>query len=285
VRLSIERWANEEHTVTDWLRDDRSGVGNDSVATAITVDLTGRRVLVTGASSGIGAATCRAIVACGGSVAMLARRKERLDELCGQLGSTAVGFPCDVTDLAALERAVSNAADALDGLDGVVAVAGQTMAGSIVSGVPEQWRSLVDLNLVGPLATVHYALKWFGATGRRDVVLMGSAGAITPLPATAIYGATKRGLRAAYESLRLELARAGINVSIVMPGMIDTEGLTLDSIVIDGEPPVDETPMFAADTGPASPASVASSIAFMMSLPEGIAINELVLRPTGQLNP
>ena len=76
----------------------------------VRVDLTGRRVLVTGASSGIGAATSRSIVACGGSVAMLARRKERLDELCDELGERAVGVRGDVTDLDGLETAVDDAA-------------------------------------------------------------------------------------------------------------------------------------------------------------------------------
>ena len=71
---------------------------------SLSTDLGGRRVLVTGASSGIGAATCRSIVACGGSVAMLARRKERLEELPTELGERAVPVPCDVTDLAALPR-------------------------------------------------------------------------------------------------------------------------------------------------------------------------------------
>jgi NADP-dependent 3-hydroxy acid dehydrogenase YdfG len=251
----------------------------------VRVDLTGRRVLVTGASSGIGAATARAIVACGGSVAMLARRKERLDELCTELGERAVGVRADVTDLDGLEAAIDEAAARLEGLDGIVAVAGKSMTGTITTGTPELWRELIELNLIGPLATVRYGARHFPSHGRRDIVLVGSVGAITPVPAVGIYGASKRGLRAACESLRLELAPEGINVGLVMPGMFDTEGLTLDGLVMDGDVPLYDLPYFVPGTGPAEPAPLAGTIAFMMGMPEGIAVNEIVVRPTGQLNP
>ena len=128
-------------------------------------DLSGRRVLVTGASSGIGAATCRAVVARGGTVAMFARRKERLDDLAEELGERAMAVCCDVTDLTSLETSVNEAADLLGGLDGVVAVAGRMMAGGITSGNPERWRELIDLNLIGPLATVRYATTRFAHSG------------------------------------------------------------------------------------------------------------------------
>ena len=251
----------------------------------VSVDLTGRRVAVTGASSGIGAATCRSIIGCGGSVAMLARRKERLDELSEELGERAIGIRCDVTDGEVLESALVEAARSLGGLDGVIAVAGKTMAGSLTSGTPQKWRELLDLNLIGPLATVRYAMAHVPAAGRRDVVLVGSTGGATPMPGVGIYGASKRGLRAAFEVLRLELAPSGVNVSLVMPGMFETEGLTLEALVIDGDVPANDTPMFVPQAGPASPEPLADAIAFMISLPEGVGINELVMRPTGQLHP
>lgn len=248
-------------------------------------DLGGRRVLVTGASSGIGAATCRAIVAWGGSVAMVARRRERLQELRAELGEAALPVPCDVTDLDALEAAVGEAARSLGGLDGVVAVAGKSMVGTIATGTPRLWRELVDLNLIGPLATVHWAVGHFPASGRRDVVLVASTGAITPMGGVGVYAASKRGLRAAFDALRLELARDGVNVSCVLPGMFDTEGLTLEGLVMDGDVPPDDIPWFAPGGGPADAADLADAIAFMISRPEGFCINELVARPTGQLNP
>jgi NADP-dependent 3-hydroxy acid dehydrogenase YdfG len=247
--------------------------------------LSGRRVLVTGASSGIGAATCRSIVARGGRVAMLARRKERLDDLAEELGPQAFPVQADVTDLDALGGRVEEAARRLDGLDGIVTAAGQMMTGEMASGTPRRWRELLDLNLVGPLATVHHALTHFPSTGRRDVVLVGSTGAVTPMPGVGIYAASKRGLEAAFDSLRLELAPAGINVSLVMPGMFDTEGLTLEGIVIDGDVPPSDIPYFVPGGVPAAPTPLGDCIAYIMGLPEGICVHEIVIRPTGQLNP
>jgi NADP-dependent 3-hydroxy acid dehydrogenase YdfG len=249
------------------------------------IDLRGRRVLVTGASSGIGAEVCRAIVRSGGSVAMMARRAERLDRLRDELGDRAVPVPCDVTDLDVLETAVADAAGAVGGLDGVVTVAGKMMVGSITTGTPQLWRELFELNLLAPLSTVRFAVGHFDADARRDVVLVGSAGAMTPLPGTGIYSASKRGLQAAVDTLRLELAADGINVSHVMPGMFETEGLTLEGLVIDGDVPPIDYPYFAGEATPADPAVLADIIAFVMSLPDGVCINELVARPTRQYNP
>ncbi len=216
---------------------------------------------------------------------MVARRKERLDELHDELGDKAIPMPCDVTDIDALEAAVADAAQRLGGLDGVVTVAGKMMVGSITTGTPELWRELFELNLLAPLSTVRFAADHFVHDGRRDVVIVGSAGAVTPLPGTAIYSASKRGLQAAFDTIRLELATEGINVSHVMPGMFETEGLTLDGLVIDGEVPQHDYPFFAGEANPADPAVLAEIIAFVMSLPDGVCINELVARPTRQYNP
>jgi NADP-dependent 3-hydroxy acid dehydrogenase YdfG len=251
----------------------------------VSVDLGGRRVLVTGASSGIGAAVCRSIVGCGGSVAMVARRKERLDELRQELGERAVGVPGDVTDLDGLEGVVAEAADHLGGLDGLVAVAGRTMVGSIASGTPQRWRELLDLNLIGPLATVRHVLGHFAPSGRRDVVFIGSTGGLTPMPGVGVYGASKRGLQAAFDSLRHELAPSGINTSLVSPGMFETEGLTLEGLEIDGDAPPNDFPMLVPGAVPGDASAVGDTIAFMLGLPDGVCLNEVVARPTGQLNP
>lgn len=248
------------------------------------INLEGRRLLVTGASSGLGAAICKSIVRSGGSVAMLARRKDRLDELQAELGARAFGVACDVTDLAALELAVNDSALKLDGLDGVIAVAGRAMVGSIETGSPQGWRELMDLNLVGPLAATRYALNHFSKSGRRDVILIGSTGAITPMPGVGIYAASKRGLRAAFDAMRLELAMSNINASFVMPGMFDTEGM-IGALAVNGEMPDSNIPMFAPGCGLGSADTLANAVAFMMSMPEGVCINEIVMRPTGQLNP
>jgi NADP-dependent 3-hydroxy acid dehydrogenase YdfG len=250
----------------------------------IPIALSGRRVLVTGASSGIGADVSRSVVAAGGSVAMLARRKDRLAELADELGEQSVPIVCDVTDLDRLDGAVDEAARALGGLDAIVAVAGRGMVGTISSGTPERWRDLMELNLLGPLAAVRATVSRLEARDRRDVILVGSTGALTPMAGTGIYAATKRGLRAAFDALRLELAPSDVNVSYVMPGMFDTEGLMMPEVV-DGDVPAFDAPMFVDGTGPAPSAVLGDVIAMMLALPAGICINELVIRPTGQLSP
>jgi NADP-dependent 3-hydroxy acid dehydrogenase YdfG len=134
------------------------------------------------------------------------------------------------------------------------------------------------------VAAVRATVAHFEATGRRDVIFMGSTGALTPMPGTGIYAATKRGLRAAFDALRLELAPSGVNVSYVIPGMFDTEGLMAPD-VIDGEVPTYDAPMFVDGTGPAPSAVLGDVITIMLALPPGVCINELVIRPTGQLSP
>jgi NADP-dependent 3-hydroxy acid dehydrogenase YdfG len=249
------------------------------------VDLTGRRVVVSGASSGIGAEISRAVVASGGSVAMFARREGRLRDLEQELGPRAVGIPVDVTDLEALSVAVDGAADRLGAVDAIVAAAGQSMTGSITTGTPQRWRELIELNLTAPLALVRFASSHFPAAGRRDVVLIGSSIALTPFSGTGIYSASKRGLRAAFDVLRLELAPQGINVSHVMPGFFATEAAGGSGTVFDGEMPPLDIPLFTEGGGPAHPAVLGETVAYMLGMPDGVCINEIVVRPTTQLNP
>ena len=197
----------------------------------------------------------------------------------------AVPIPCDVTDTAALEAAVDDSAEQLGGLDGLVAVAGRSMVGTLASGTPERWRAIFDLNLLAPLASTRFAVEKFANDGRRDVVLIGSCAGLLSMPGTGIYSASKRGLQAAFETMRLELAPLGINTSLVMPGMFETEGLTMEGVEFDGDIPANDFPILVPDAVPADPAILADIITFMISLPDGVCINELVTRPTGQYNP
>ena len=96
-------------------------------------------------------------------------------------------------------------------------------------------------------------MQHFPDAGRRDVVIVGSTGALTPMRGVGIYAASKRGLEAAFDTLRLELAHRGVNVGLVMPGMFDTEGLTMEGLVFDGEIPDVDIPYFVSDGAPAGP--------------------------------
>src|SRR5207244_4306610 len=110
-------------------------------------------------------------------------------------------------------------------------------------------------------------------------------GGVDPMPGLGIYGASKRGLRAAADSLRLELAPRGVGVSIVIPGLFATEGTRGDLIHRDGEPLAMGVEVFVPGTMPPPPDALARTIAYLLSLPDGVCIHELVMRPTGNLRP
>jgi NADP-dependent 3-hydroxy acid dehydrogenase YdfG len=184
-------------------------------------DLTGRRVLVTGASSGIGEATARAVVAAGGRVALVARRSEVVEALADELGGVAA--PADVTDLAALTAAVDRAADHLGGLDGVVTAAGLVRPGAVLDADPADWRTMLEVNVLGTLHTVRAVAPHLVAAGRGDVVTLSSmTGRRLASTEMGVYAATKAGVHALSEGLRRELAEHRVRVTVVAPGLVDT---------------------------------------------------------------
>ena len=238
--------------------------------------LSGRRVLVTGASGGIGAAVARRVVDGGGAVALLARRADRLQALAAELGERATAIACDVTKPLLLSTAVANAAEAMGGLDGIVANAGAAHMGHIATGDPEIWREFIELNLIACLSTVRYGLDHI-ASGAADIVLIGSTAAHRPSEATGIYAASKTAVAAAAESLRLEVGFRGIRVCLMEPGRVDTEigqNARLEAGGRHGTMGSGFTPLTAEE--------VADVVAFVLSRPANLALNAVVLRPVGQ---
>ncbi|MFP5021824.1 SDR family oxidoreductase [Pseudonocardia phyllosphaerae] len=187
--------------------------------------LTGRRILVTGASSGIGAATARALAGAGAGVALVARRADELEALAGELPG-AVAVPADLTDDAAARAAVERAALELGGLDALVNAAGVfhggPVAGDGATG-PDQWRSMFALNVVALLVVTQAAAPYL-AEGTAPVVVNVSSmsGRRVPTAEGAVYAATKHAVHAASDGLRLELAPRGVRVSTVAPGFVRT---------------------------------------------------------------
>ncbi|MEX2555400.1 MAG: SDR family oxidoreductase [Actinomycetota bacterium] len=243
--------------------------------------LAGRRVVVTGASSGIGAAIARSIVSTGGRVAMIARRAERLDGLAEELGAHAVALPCDVTNYEELNDVVAKAAAAFGGLDAVVANAGHALVGHIATGDPASWRKLLDVDLFGVLATIRATLPHFADEGPRDVLLVGSTAAVSPHEISGVYSAAKRGVAAIADSLRLELAPRSIRVCLLEPGDIATE-LRDRAVREEGRPAT--RPVTGTHT-PMAPEELAEIVTFILFRPERIALNHVVVRPTGELTP
>lgn len=184
--------------------------------------LNGRRIVVTGASSGIGAATARACAAAGARVAAIARRAERLRTLADEAGIVPV--PADLTDAGAARAAIAAAADRLDGLDGVVNNAGISRPSPVADGRSQDWRAMYELNVLALLTVTHAALPHLLEPAGGDIVNISSlSGRRVPSDTGGVYSGTKHAVHAISEGLRRELHGQGIRVTVVAPGLVDTE--------------------------------------------------------------
>jgi NADP-dependent 3-hydroxy acid dehydrogenase YdfG len=244
-------------------------------------DLDGRTALVTGASSGIGAATARALAAAGAAVAIAARRTDRLADLAAELdkaGATALSLELDVTDEAACRSAVARTQDELGGVDILVNNAGVMLLGPIVGADTEDWRRMIQTNLLGLMYMTHAALPHLLDKGAGDIVNVSSvAGRIARLGSGG-YNASKWGVNAFSESLRQEVTTRGVRISLVEPGAVATE-LT-DHITHQGTKELVKSTI-AAST-PMQPEDIARAIVYIVSQPPYVAVNEMLIRPTDQ---
>jgi len=238
--------------------------------------LTGRVAVVTGASSGIGEATARRLCADGASVALVARRTDRVEAVAAELGAdggTARAYTADVTDAdgtaAVLERVVAD----LGGIDVLVNNAGTAIHGDAASADLADWRLMVDVNVMGVLQTTHAAISHLvaaaaGEHGVADVVTVSSAsGRRVPNSRNNVYAATKHAVGAFSEALRRELGPQHVRVGLVEPGFVATE-LTADL-------EFGELDALAAD-------DVADAVAWMVTRPRRTAVNGILVRPIEQ---
>ena len=191
------------------------------------MDLNNSVVLVTGASSGIGAATARAAARAGARVVLAARREDRIRQLAADLGD-ALAVGCDVTDAGQVADAVRAATDKFGRLDVLVNNAGQGLTASIEETNPADFRAILDLNLTGPLITMQAVLPVMRAQGGGAIVNVSSGTVFSVLPLSGAYAASKQGLAMLSATARLELAGTGIVVSTFYPFVTSTE--FIDSI-------------------------------------------------------
>jgi NADP-dependent 3-hydroxy acid dehydrogenase YdfG len=242
--------------------------------------------LVTGASSGIGEATAKALADRGASVALVARRVERLEQLAGEIadaGGTALPIEADVSDQGQAEAAVARAAGELGRLDVLVNNAGVMLLGPIVEAPVEEWERMIHVNLLGLLYTAHAALPHLleAAEGepRRvaDMVNISSVAGRMARKGSGVYNATKHGVGAFSESLRQEVTGKHLRVSLVEPGAVDTE------LQSHNRPEIEEEirGRFAAMDILRSE-DIADAIAYVVTRPRHVAVNEVLVRPTQQ---
>jgi NADP-dependent 3-hydroxy acid dehydrogenase YdfG len=222
-------------------------------------------LLITGASSGIGAATARQAVEAGWRVVLAARSEDKLKELVADLGgeAKAVAVRCDVTDWDDQQAAVSAALDSFGRLDASLANAGFGAKRGFLEESVEHWKAMVDTNVYGCALSIRAALGHFREQGRGHMLLTGSVAGRRALPGS-LYSATKWAVTAMGEALRAEVAETSIRVTLIEPGMVDT-------------------PFFSdRPTGALEADDIARTILFALSQPAHVDINEILLRPVSQ---
>lgn len=220
-----------------------------------------KTLFITGASSGIGAATARAAHRAGWNVALLARRQEKLQELVESLGQDkALAVKCDVTDLASLESAVQKTVEKFGGIDAAFANAGMGIdKPGTEQGDPEEWKKVVDLNIMGVLYTTRAVLPELKKT-KGTLVLTGSVAGKIHLKGS-IYGASKWFVHGYAGNMAQEMREWGGRCSVVAPGMVNTEFFD--------EPKADKL----------QPEDVADSVMHAISAPPRANVQEILLMP------
>jgi NADP-dependent 3-hydroxy acid dehydrogenase YdfG len=242
--------------------------------------LAGKTALVTGASSGIGAATALAIAEAGAAVALSARRADRLEALVARIaaaGGRAVAIPGDVTDEAAAKAAVAGTVQAFGRIDILVNSAGIIQAGNIETGDAEAWRRVMDVNFFGTLYPCQAAVPHMKAQGGGDIVnVTSTSGRRLSAIGFGAYAPSKHAVTSMSEALRQEVGLSGIRVCLIEPGAVQTE--VAENI---SDPAVREAMRAHVGKDEAvRPEEVANTIVFVLAQPARTNICEVMIRPT-----
>ena len=231
--------------------------------------------VVTGASSGIGAATARALAADGYRVALLARRLDRITTLADELGNGSMAVEADVTDRDSIVAAADRVRRELGPAGVLVNNAGVMLLGPFGSGQRADYRQMIEVNLLGAITATEVFLDQLKADGG-DIINISSVAGRTARSGNGVYAATKWGINGWSESLRQELL-PDIRVTLVEPGVVATE---LPNHIT--HPDTRQAVQQLYDKAEVTAEDVAEIIAFILSRPRRLAINEILLRPAGQ---
>lgn len=241
--------------------------------------LEGKVALVTGASSGIGEATALCLAEAGASVAMSARRAERLAGLVEKiegLGGKALAIPGDMAVEADARRAVAETVAAFGRIDILVNSAGVMQAGGIENCDTETYRQVMDINLMGTVYTCAEAVPHMLEQGEGDIITISSLAGRKGGPMTSAYSASKHAVNFMTDGMRQELGGRNIRVCTLMPGATETE--VGDSI----KDPNWRTAIqqHVTKEGAVKPRDIGDTIVFMLSMPRRANISEITVRPT-----
>jgi NADP-dependent 3-hydroxy acid dehydrogenase YdfG len=244
-------------------------------------DLSGRVAAITGATSGIGEATALKLAEAGAAVSLAGRRGDRLDALAERIngdGGKALAIETDVTDEGQANAFVTRTNEELGSLDVLVNNAGVMLLGPVAGADTEDWRTMLHVNCFGLLYCTHAALPIMGAAGKGHIVNVSSVAGRMASMGSAVYNMTKWGVTGFSEGLRQEVLNAGVRVTIIEPGYVETElqGHNKHPMVVEQMEKMREAiePLQAAD--------IANAIAYAVQQPEHVSINEVLVRPTRQ---
>ena len=237
--------------------------------------LTDKVVIITGASSGIGAATARALAREGCQLTLAARSTSRLEQLAEELGrSRTLVVPTDLTDGAAVVAMVEQTVARFGRVDVLFANAGIYIPGQVADGDPEAWATLMDVNVDGVLRSVHAVLPHLLAQKSGDILVTSSISGLIDIHWEPVYSASKHAIQGFVHTLRGQVAAQGIRVGAIAPGMVANElwGFT------------DPAQIAAMAERHASLTSedVAEAVVFMLSRPAHVTIRDLVMLPQNQ---
>ena len=243
--------------------------------------MNGKVAVVTGASSGIGEATVRSLAGEGAAVVAGARRKERLDGLVEEVtrdGGKAIAVECDVADEQQAHALVDQAVEEFGGVDILINNAGVMLLSKVEKGLSDEWRQMFDVNVLGLLYATDAALEAMKRQGSGHIVNVSSVAGRKTRPTVGVYSGTKFAVNAISEAMRQELLEDGIRITMVEPGAVATE-LTdhiTDEEVREGLKQRNVEPLQSED--------VANAIAYAVSQPQRVSVNEILIRPTQQMN-
>ena len=243
--------------------------------------LDGKVALVTGASSGIGEATALALAEAGASVAVAARRTDKLDEIVKKIegrGGKAHAITADVADEDQARDMVESANAAFGKIDILVNSAGVMLLGPIAGADTDDWRKMIGINVLGLMYATHAALPLMKAQGSGHVVNISSVAGRVAGANTGVYNASKWGVGAFSESLRQEVSKNKIRVTIIEPGAVATE---LTEHVTNPEVQERVKKMYD-DITTLESEDIAAAVLYAVTQPDRVNVNEILIRPTEQ---
>jgi len=233
--------------------------------------LSGKIIIITGASTGIGAATARCLVKLGCKVVLTARSADKLAQLAGELGPAALAVPGDVTNEVDVQNIVTQTMDKFGGIDVLLANAGIYIPGNIYEGSPNDWARLIDTNVTGVMRCVHAVLPQMMAKKSGDILVTSSISGFSDIHWEPIYSASKHAMQSFVHTVRRQMIPFGIRVGSIAPGPVANELWGIyDQAEIDRR---------VAERSALCSEDVAEAIVFMLSQPAHITIRDLVMLP------